>query len=101
MSNRKLDYLSDHLIATRNRLADFRHGGVYLNDEELEGFIKRFDEFIDTARNLESEISCREWNDRAARDRQISEDGGAPIGGNVVAFPGRAPDHRPTGGNAA
>ncbi|QND45229.1 hypothetical protein HB780_05595 (plasmid) [Rhizobium lusitanum] len=98
---RDLEYLSDQLIATRNRLAEFRHGGIFLNDEELEGFIKRFDRFTEIARKLEAEISRREWNDRAARDGKVLDIDELPIGSNVVAFPGRAPDHRPTGGNAA
>lgn len=101
MSARKLEYLSEHLTATRNRLKDFRHGGIFLNDEQLEEFIKRFDQFTEMARTLEAEISCREWNERAGRDPRIAEDADIAIGGNVVAFPGRAPDRRPTGGSAA
>ena len=92
----KLEYLSEHLRATRNKLAEFRHGGVVLTSDQVEAFVGRFDQFLEMARALECEVSRREWNDRAARDPKL-HDGAVPIGGNVVAFPGRSPDHHPGG----
>ena len=65
----KLDYLSEHLKATRSRLADLRHGGLVLTGDELEGFIKRFDYFAEMAIALETALSAVEWNRRAVVER--------------------------------
>lgn len=92
----KLEYLSDHLEAARRRLADCRHGGVVLTGEDLEETIQTFNDFVRMARDLESEISRREWNRRAEADRLtlVSGQGAVvlnamrPSDSNVVLFPG-------------
>jgi hypothetical protein len=98
MAKHNHEHLSDHLRATRNRIAEFRHGGIYLNDEEVEKFVRRLDQLTNMARELEGEIGRRQWSERTSCDLDSLID--AAFGDNVVAFPGR-PDHRPTGGSAA
>ena len=92
MSARKPEPLSAQLKDTRNRLSDYRHCGLLMDHEQVEEFVARFNEFIDMARAMENGV-CTD----------LSFPAGTAIsaGSNVVAFPGRSPDHRPTGGSAA
>lgn len=100
MSARELEFLSPHLKATRARLAEHRHGGIVFDSEQVEYFVRCFDQLIKLARALEDEVAKHERNDRAQRHLKIIADIDVTIGGNVVAFPGHSPDHRPTGGAA-
>ena len=93
--NDQLEYLSDHLKAARDRMTDCRHGGLVLTGDELEETIRQFNDFVSMARRLECEISRREWNSRAERDRRalINEQSAAVLeamrspASNVFAFP--------------
>jgi hypothetical protein len=61
--------LSEHLKATRNRLSEFRHGGIVLEGEHLEAFVRRFDAFVQKAEALECLVRASDWTGRAAADR--------------------------------
>ena len=90
MPVRNSENLSAQLKDTRNRLADYRHGGILLNSEQVDAFVEKFDEFIAMARTLENGVDFVPTVDLSK----------VAAGANVVAFPGRSPDHRPTGGAA-
>jgi len=90
MPARNSEILSAQLKDTRNRLADYRHGGILLNSEQVDAFVEKFDEFIEMARTLENGVDF-------VRAVDVSTVG---AGANVVAFPSRSPDHRPSGGAA-
>lgn len=90
MPARNSENLSAQLKDTRNRLADYRHGGIILNSDQVDAFVEKFDEFIAMARTLENGVDFVPTVDAS----------GVISGSNVVAFPGRSPDHRPTGGTA-
>lgn len=66
----QLDYCSDHLRSLRRKLADFRHGGVVLDSEQVEGLVSHIEEAISMALNLEFAVSNAEWNRRAAAERE-------------------------------
>lgn len=88
--------LSDELKATRDRLKDFRHGGIAFSGEEVERVIRRFNTFIELALDIEEEL-------RFALRRRRAEIGETALireikrpGSNVVALiadrPGRHGD---------
>lgn len=91
MPVRKSEQLSAQLKETRNKLAEYRHCGLLLNYQQIEAFVGKFDEFIDMARALENGASLDPTNVNI---------GDVAISGNIIAFPGSAPSHRPTGGAA-
>lgn len=101
------EYVSDHLKAISRRLAECRHGGIVLNGEGLESFIRRIDEVTEMARELECALSKSEWNRRAAGDKVRKAQRQAQVlaairvpGTNVRLFP-VVPRPRDGGGDAA
>lgn len=66
----QLDYCSDHLRTLRGKLADFRHGGIVLDSDQVEGLVNHIEEAISMALNLEFAVSSAEWNRRAAAERE-------------------------------
>lgn len=113
MTKLQFDYLSSHLETARRRMIENRHGGVVLTGEDLEETIQNFGEFVRMAKDLESELSRREWNARAQDDlRKLVNEPSAIVldamrspDSNVVGFPCRPRDHGglrgPDGGGAA
>jgi hypothetical protein len=100
----KAPKLSDQLRIVRREIAQFRHGGVMLTSEDAEGFVRRLDEIIADARNLEARGGFTGWDrNRAAEDRQRLMTPSSVIildafrkDPKVVPFPKPRP-HPPTG----
>jgi hypothetical protein len=55
-----ISHLSEHLRATRNKMADNRHGGLVMHGDYLEAFIRRFDAFIAMATAIETALQQME-----------------------------------------
>lgn len=105
MSKLQFDYLSSHLEQARRRMIDNRHGGMVLTGDDLEETIQNFGEFVRMAKDLESELSRREWNARAQEDlRKLVNEPSAIVleamrepASNVVGFPARPRNGGPGG----
>ena len=52
----EFEKLSDALKAARDRMADFRQGGIVLTGEELEETIHNFSRFAAQARSMEARL---------------------------------------------
>jgi hypothetical protein len=76
-----IEFLSDHLKATRDALMPHIHGGKVFSSEEILGLVGRIDELIAMALSQENALSRHEWNEAARREAMIAD------AGNVVAFP--------------
>lgn len=110
MTKLQFDYLSSHLEEARRRMIENRHGGVVLTGEDLEETIQNFGAFVKMAKQLENELSRREWNQRAQDDlrRLVNEPSAIVLDAmrspdsNVVGFPGRPRGKGgPSGGDVA
>lgn len=74
---------SDHLIAIRDHMKTFVHGGGSFTGEDMSQFVRRLNTIVSLAENVEEE------NRLLARQLKIANHNRKPvvISGNVVPFP--------------
>lgn len=86
--------LSENLRKTRNKLADFRHGGVVLPSDEVEELVQRMDCFVDAAEAIEQALATFRPIDPADLKRIVPARSANVLhlmrpGTNIVPFPGK------------
>ena len=90
----RLEYVSDHLKEVTRAVKECRHGGLYMDGENLESFIARLQQLTGMAVDLENALSRETWNRRAAGDASMKAKREAAVlaamqipGTNIRLFP--------------